>query len=154
MSHKKNNCQCFSCNNGIEATREMEKNSIKKYGWYAHFVFDQTEAPYEINIHTHGLVETANHKDLQICFPLQQQTAHAILSNVIHRIKEGEVFEAGKKYSKILDGYDVLFINANEDGREVLRMIMPNKDGSFEGGAASEQLKATKAPELPNFKLN
>lgn len=155
MAHKKH-CECEICKTGIDAFQKKQKESIDKYGWVAHYVSNDPTTPYEMNIHTHGLAEKFNHKDLQICLLLNQNTAHFILANIVDRIKKGEVFEAGKEYDNIIKKYSVIFAEAEECERPVLRIIFPNPDGSFNGGIAEGQMIGTKQikPVLPKFKLN
>ena len=144
MSHHHKDGECECCKNGIESMRLKQEEGLKKYGWFAHFVSNDPDTPYNMNIHTHGLKEGYGHRDIQICMRLPMPTANSILGEVAERIKKGEVFEPGKKYSKIIKNYDVIFVEAEECERPVLRIILPNVDGSFEGGIAQEQLKGTK----------
>jgi hypothetical protein len=125
--------ECEGCKNGLDAIRTKELEAMKKCGWYAHFVTQDSESPTGFNVHTHGFRETFNdHPDIQIVFPLPFDVAHGLLWNIADRLKNGERFEAKKSYEKIAgNGYNVTFIRAQENGREVLRLIVPNKDGSL-----------------------
>ena len=109
-----------------------EKKMLKKYGWYAHYVFDDDTCPYNVNIHSHGL-NKYNHSDIQICFRLEKETAHAILTCIIDRIKNGEKFETGWYYAGIIMNYNIEFAEAEEFGRKVLRIIFPDENGDFHG---------------------
>lgn len=131
MKHK--NCECYVCKFGQAAANKFEADAIKKYGFYIHFVPNDCGCPHHMNIHTHGILEVFKHKDLQICFPLPQQVALETLHNVVHYIKDGKTFVSGKKYSGIIRNYNIEFIDAIECGREVLRLLVPNKEGTYAG---------------------
>lgn len=107
--------------------RKWEEEQILKYGWLVHFVFDK-----DVNFHTHGLKENFDHPDLQITVPLKKEIAHNILFSIIELIKEGKSFKDGDLLSNIIKNFDVKFINAIESERKVLRVVFPNKDGTFE----------------------
>jgi hypothetical protein len=110
---------------------DFENKMMKKYGWYVHFIMREDNTPFGINIHTHGLHETYNHKDLQICIPLPQRVAHQILINIVNEIKNGTTFSPGIKYENILLNYKIELIEAKEGGREILRVIIPDADGEY-----------------------
>lgn len=136
MTKKKEDKQeCFSCENGIEKTNAFERDCMLKYGWYAHFVFDDPDTPNGANIHTHGLEQTFNHKDIQLCMPLRPEVAHSLLVNAVEALRDGKItkYSPGVKYKDILsDPYVVQFIEATECGRPVLRMVLPDKNNQFD----------------------
>ena len=127
------NCECYICKFGMKAAKEFERKAIEKYGFYIHFVPGDCACPNHINIHTHGIAEVFGHMDLQICLPLTEGQALPILHNAVNMIKEGEVFEPGRKYSGIAENYNIEFIEAIETNRRVLRMLLPNKHGNYAG---------------------
>ena len=148
MGHKhKDGHECEICRDGLEAVQQKETAMIQEHGWFVHFV-PGSDVPYGLNIHTHGLFEVLDHLDLQICLSMDPQTAHNILGEVIEdHIKKGEKLVAGEKYEKIIgNGYKVLFLNAKEGDRNVLRLIFPDKDGGFDG-VMSKQLEGCDIPE-------
>lgn len=150
MNHKhEEGYECEACKNGIEALREKEQALLKNPGWFVHFVFDDEKYPFNTNFHTHGLLENFNHTDLQICLPAPPETSHNIMTNIVEMIKEGKTFEAGKKYPDIL-GNDLLisFLESEEGGRPILRLICPEKDGTFRGQLVNKQIVGCKNPEL------
>lgn len=120
----------------------LEQEMLREHGWYVHFVPDDDKYPNHINFHTHGLEESFNHPDLQICFPLDIKTAHAIFNDAINLIREGTSFRAGVKYPGVIGG-DLLveFIESRESRRTVLRMIFPNKEGTYEGQIFAAQFE-------------
>jgi hypothetical protein len=121
--------------NGIEA------DAIKKVGWYMHYVFDEDECPYGVNIHTHGITENFKHLDLQLCMRVSQEVAHGILWSAFHVIESGIKLEPGKEYNNILNGYKVKAILAREADRDVIRLVLPAKDGTYTGQYAEQLIK-------------
>ena len=123
---------CDACAFGLDEMEAKKKKDMEKYGWYAHFVIDDNEMPFGYNIHTHGLYITYKHLDLQICCPLPMEVAHDILSIIVKEIKDGDVFSAGARVSGIIRNYDVLFVEATENDRPVLRVILPDPTGCLD----------------------
>jgi len=123
-------CRCERCADP-EAYDKKINEIIEKVGWYVHYVFDDDSTPNEVNIHTHGLVEKYNHPDIQICFALPQKVAHGVLWAAVNQIADGVVFTTRKRFEHVLTDYDVVFANAVENGRPVLRMILPDKNNNF-----------------------
>lgn len=121
---------------------KFEEDAIKNCGWYAHYVFDEIETPFNTNIHTHGIKENFGHPDLQLCIQLPQQVAHGVLWAAFRLIESGVTLNHNKEYDNVLDGYKVKTILAQEGGRDVMRIILPAKDGTYTGLYA-EQLKNT-----------
>ena len=76
-----------------------------------------------------------------------------LIETIEEYIKKDKSFEAGQKYEDLIDAskkhegmnYKILFLEAEEGGRKVLRMIFPEKDGGFDG-PLSEQLKGCVIP--------
>lgn len=120
-------------NNAMKSNTDLWVDEmVKRHGWYLHFDFMAIGYPYLVNIHTHGL-SMFDHLDLQICFPLTKEDAYVIVMNVVEGIKNGRRFAPGLKYRDILYGFDMEFAEAKEDGRNVLRMIFPDKYGNIRG---------------------
>ncbi len=139
--------ECDSCRLGAEEFKNQQRELIEKHGWLSHAVPDDPDVPFGLNVHTHGLEENFSHTDLQICLPAHPNTCHHILIVVIDRIRAGEKFVAGKRYSDIIVKYDVLFLEAEECGRKVLRLICPDDKGSFASDLATEQMNGCMIPE-------
>ena len=123
---------CDACAFGLAELEAHEKKNMEEYGWYVHFVKDDDEAPYEYNMHTHGLEVTYKHLNLQICCPLQREVAHNIIANIVQEIKDGDVFTAGARVPGIILNYAVLFVEATECNRTVLRVILPDATGCLD----------------------
>jgi hypothetical protein len=110
---------------------------LKKQGWYAHIVTEDPLMPYGYNYHTHGLLESFGHLDIQVVLNLDPRTVHSCVTNLIDQIKEGQKFQHGDKVDKVIRSatdieYQVLLVNAVESGRNVLRMIFPDAAGNLE----------------------
>ena len=136
----------------MERMKRLHDESMKKYGWYAHYVPGDTTSPTEFNAHTHGFMDTWKHPDVQIVAPMPQGTAHGIFWAVVNQLKEGKRFEPGTEYAEILEGYTVRFAWAREGsethfkpgsaihivGRPVLRIILPDKEGRTDRSTMEE----------------
>lgn len=111
--------------------KAWERRMMKEHGWFMHYVLDNPELvpPAGLNAHTHGLMITHEHPDLQIVYPVEDKVAHGIMRAIINLIKDDKVtIRPGVRYDKILFEYQVEFALARESGRRVLRAILPDKD--------------------------
>lgn len=136
--------ECFGCSNGKEAMITWENEMMALHGWYVHCVPDDTEAPNNFNCHTHGISDTFNHPDLQICMPMRQKSFMGFFHLLVGRIRNGERFKPDVIYPDIMEGdYKVTFISATECGRPVLRLIFPNADGNHLGEKYQRQFMLT-----------
>jgi hypothetical protein len=126
---------------GIDAYRKKEVDLIEQFGFVTRFITDDYKCPFGINYCTHGLYRTFKHPNLQICFQIDARIAHDLFHIVVNMIRDGKKFVAGKKYSGIAEGYNTEFIDAIENGRPVLRMLIPDKDGTYSEPIFSKQLK-------------
>ena len=139
-------CECAVCRDGIDAIEERERQNMETVGWYAHYVPDADDCPYGINYHTHGSDHSFNHLDMQVCLAADPQTLHHVLSIAVGKIKEGAKFEHGKTYDDLIEPangegtYKVLMLEAEECGRKVLRLIMPDKHGKLDGELFTQML--------------
>ena len=109
-----------------EAKADSER-MIAEYGFVIHHVF-ATKEDQDWNIHTHGLVESYDHPELQICLGLPQKTAASIFHDIVNRIKVGERFEHGQVDDELLVELSIRFVEVNP---ELIRLIMPDKDGKY-----------------------
>lgn len=131
--------ECLACSQGIDKVREVEQQSIKKYGWFAHYVPNDHLAPFDTNYHTHGVYEKYGHPDFQVCLNVNPRIIHELFFILIDEVSKGKKYEVGKRYDEVLQGFDVMFIKAKECGRDVMRMILPDKNGLFENGELAAQ---------------
>ncbi len=142
MKHKKKeNCDCVYCKLGQEAADKMQKDAIDRFGWTAHYVVDDSDCPYGINAHTHNIYESLGHKDFQICFNIKPQLINTLFFNLANDVKNGKTYESGKKYDNVLTNYQVEFLDAKECGRDVLRLLIPDENGKYEGMFAEQLTK-------------
>ena len=123
---------------GMLRAKKMHDQSMQKYGWYAHYIFDDETTPTGTNVHTHGFEKTWKHPDIQIVVPMPQNVVHGILWTVADHITAGVKYEPGRRYAEILKDYDVMFAWAHENDRRVLRMIIPDKNNHLEKGLIGE----------------
>ncbi|MDP3899763.1 MAG: DUF4262 domain-containing protein [bacterium] len=129
-SHE-NECQCDYCKYGHGYIKQKQENAFKKYGWCAHFVTDYFHEN-QVNYHTHGLPENFNHLDLQLVLPIDFSILHSLAVNLVNRIKSGESFRPNMRISDIVKSFNVTFIEAKENERTVLRVILPDKHGNLD----------------------
>ena len=134
MNDHKPKCKCAMCSSGLpreEALEEMrnwQNECVSKFGFYVHYV-NEGEV---IDVHTHGLVETHDHPDLQIVLPIDPKTSHSVINNVVAKIEEGQVFSDGMVVEDIIQNFSVKFVDAKEGDRDVLRIILPDPQGKIE----------------------
>jgi hypothetical protein len=143
-------CECYACKYGMEALDKFEIEMMEKYGWYIHVVVDDGEdnTPTGMNAHTHGLVKSFDHPDLQWVIPMGQDkvniiasTFHAIVDNYL---KKGIKLQVGEEYSEVIgNSYKVTFAKAKECGREILRIILPDQYGYMQKNEPMDEAFAT-----------
>lgn len=118
----------------LDAHDRWAVECMERYGFYIHFVFDEDfdNSPSGVNLHTHGISESQDHRDFQITIPLDPEIARGIFHNLYDRVKAGHTFEEGDVVSEILGGgMKITFIEAMECGRPVLRVILPDSGGNI-----------------------
>lgn len=122
--------KCFACDQGMDALRKWEDGCMKKGGFFMHYV--PLPDGY-MNAHTHGFRETWKHPDFQIVIPLPERVVADIFWNFAHRAKAGEQFKAGDSVEKIISGHPIRLIDAKEEGRPVLRVLLPDPKWRYPG---------------------
>ena len=119
--------------------RKWEIDALRKSGFYVHSVpddFKDRPPPLDelSNHHTHGFDETWGHLDFQIVLRLDPRTAHGLFWTLADRVKAGETFEAGKDYDEVAAApYKVRMVEAQETGRKVLRVLIPDANNRLPG---------------------
>lgn len=110
-----------------------EEFSMAIYGFYVHAVVPCEHHPNDTyNVHTHGLDKTRNHRDLQIVLPIAPSLAHKLIWDIVNLIdNKGFKCVPGKRCSELLEGMDVEFMLTQEDGRDVIRILLPDKNGKL-----------------------
>lgn len=81
------------------------------------------------------------HKDFQICFNIKPELINTLFFNLVNDVKNGVKYESGKKYDGVLNNFQVEFIDAKECGRDVLRLLIPDEKGKYEGIFAEQLTK-------------
>lgn len=123
----------MKCCHDLNRLKNLEREAQKKFGWYIHIVDRGDDScPYGFNAHTHNLRKILDHPDLQIVFPLPQDIVQPIFTNLVTMMKnENRRYTAGEVYYPHNGdkSYPITFINAIESGREVLRVILPDRYG-------------------------
>jgi len=129
----------------LDAHEAWAADCMTKYGFYAHFVFDDDfdNSPSGVNLHTHGVTKSLGHPDFQITVSLPIEVASGIFHNLYDRVKAGDRFKEGDEAADILGGgFKVTFINAVECGRPVLRVILPDPKGNLRKSKMQKKWKA------------
>ena len=86
--------------------------------------------PYACNAHTHGM-ERYNHPDFQLVLNYSHQEIARILNTMGLRVQSGERFKAGDLVEGIYEDCPVRLDEAQECGRTVLRVVIPDKYNIF-----------------------
>jgi hypothetical protein len=111
----------------IAEIKSISERMIEQHGFVVNFVFPVNEDG-DWNIHTHGLVDSCEHPELQICLGVPQQIAMTIIHDIVKRIKGGERFEHGQVNDELIHDFSIRFIEVNP---KLIRLIMPDKDGKY-----------------------
>lgn len=86
--------------------------------------------PYMCNAHTHGM-ERYGHPDFQMVLRVSDREIMRILNTLGLRVQAGERFLPGDLVSGIYEDCDVRLDEFEETGRNVLRVIIPDKNNIF-----------------------
>lgn len=121
-----------------EQQRAWEIKCLGEQGFFVHYVGQDDASPTGFNAHTHGLHQY-DHLDFQLVVPLPPRIGHSVISELANRVKGGERFEAGQVVDKVVCDFNVKLIEAQEDDRKVLRIILPDPEGGLEPEEISEQ---------------
>jgi hypothetical protein len=119
----------MTTNEGLDLLLAQEEGMIKKFGWVAHYVPDVPGKC--IDYHTHGIQEGHNHMDFQVVFPINPEMIHTFMHGLYSVVKDGGVIPVETRYADVLQGYDVYFRVYEQGGRNVLRMLLPDKNNLF-----------------------
>jgi hypothetical protein len=109
------------------------ERSVKEHEFWCHLVSDAPDGAQPtgnyVNFHTHGVQDNFGHMDFQIVVNLGYKHLMTLAHYLVKSVKEGKKYEKDKVYTDVLDdGYPVTFIEVTETGRNVLRMIVPDKN--------------------------
>lgn len=121
---------------------KKEKSNMKtNYNWQIHaikngckcendgdYIFEMI--PGSANFHTHGM-EQYNHPDFQLVLDYDLDTAPYILNTLGERVSSGERFKPGEYVSGIFEDCDVCLDIYENEGRNFLRVIVPDANNIF-----------------------
>ena len=107
-----------------------------KVNWIIHYVFDDPGPyPYLCNAHTHGNsingMEKYHHLDFQMVLNLPQEHICYLLNTLGRWMQNGESFYNGDMVSGLYEDCSICLKKARETGRDVLRLIIPDKYNRF-----------------------
>lgn len=113
----------------------------KKYDWSIHLLANwvicencgETEEPFlkhACNAHTHGM-EKYGHMDFQMVLEYPPQHICYILNTLGERVRDGKQFHVGELVEGIFLDCLVRLDEFEEDGRKVLRVIIPDRYNLF-----------------------
>lgn len=102
---------------------------IQVYGWAMHAV--PASDGEHANYHTHGVAENFKHLDFQITLPIDPQVAHGVIACAIKNVEDGVTYMDDTYYDDIIKDNKVLMKKFTEQGRDVLRIILPDLAGRF-----------------------
>ena len=85
---------------------------------------------YICNAHTHGMAKYS-HQDFQLVLYLHPNQMGYVLNNLGLRVQAGERFKAGDLVEGIFDRCPLRLDEAEESGRKVLRVIIPDDENRF-----------------------
>jgi len=106
---------------------EENQKLLDRQGWF--YEYEDVESPLA-NFHTHGLAENLHHLDLQIVLKIDEEIVKTLFSSIIENIKGGYTYYEGRS-NNVIEEIEVEFKKFQEDGREVLRLIIPDQEGRF-----------------------
>ena len=130
---------------------------MKRYGWYVHYVAPgvacagcktantQEELGWPeglANHHTHGFFLSWKHHDFQIVLDMDPRTAHGVFAELAERVEAGERYAPGivtglvrwqDEGRQAKEPMRARLVEANEEGRTVLRILLPDAEGRLPG---------------------
>lgn len=119
----------------IEGLRRKEDSLLKRYGWFAHVIEDDPSVATGFNYHTHGFDRSLAHYDLQIVLPVPSDLCHRIAKIIYDQIAGGRNFQGGDETKVVRQNgssFSVRFVKVREGDRNVLRVILPSRNGGLE----------------------
>ena len=150
----------------IEALLANIRDKVAEHGAAIMLVApdDKNEEP--AFAYTVGL-ENYNHPEI-LCSGLPYDISHAVLNDLLQRVKAGAVFVPGRIYTEILAGYPARFIamksaelprlltvSGHYYGRQAergLQLVWPDKDGIFPTASSAGQWLYADAEETATLR--
>lgn len=113
-----------------------------KPGWIIHYVangavcakggeVEKGFLQYACNAHSHGLKKLYGHSDFQVVLELDVKETARIINTLGKAVRDGEKFAAGDFVEGIYENCLIRLDAAQECGRKVLRVVVPDKDNRF-----------------------
>ena len=124
--------ECVKCEGTLPP--DFEKKAMEKMGYLGLIVLDDKDFPNGCNIHTHGFWESWKHPDIQIVIPMPKEIIGPIFGTAKEIATRGGQIITGRLYDNFLKGFNVEFAWAVECDRDILRIILPDKDGETARG--------------------
>ncbi len=100
------------------------------YDWMIHYVINDIGPGGIINAHTHGM-DIYDHLDFQVVLPFPQWHIGYLLNEMGSRVRSGERFHPGDYVRGIYEDCPIRLDLFRETGRDVLRLIIPDKANRF-----------------------
>ncbi len=134
---------------------------MKKIDWYIHLIANGVKCadcgkkethflPHLCNAHTHGM-EFYRHPDFQLVLELPDEEIGRILNTLGCMVRDGRKFHAGEYVKGIYEDCNVRLEKFSETDRDVLRVIIPDKNNLFPESSGCEYPYA--AQKLPTEDL-
>jgi hypothetical protein len=111
----------------IEVIEEREAEQFREYGWFAHYA--QVDKKY-LDAHTHGLMKSFGHYDLQCVLPIDPKRTQTLFASLVEEISKGATFKEDVIYRGIIN-CPIKFKLFKQEDRYVLRLIVPDKTFKF-----------------------
>lgn len=93
-----------------------------------------------INAHTHGLDDACGHPDFQVVLPVSMGLCRDLFAELSALVAAGRRFEPGHRIRGVVKGLSVMVADAEEDGRHVLRVLLPDAEGRLPGDPAAPSI--------------
>jgi len=121
----------------LAQVRQWQEEQVARYGFWIDLVIDGGPAPGLVNIHTHGLKQTFGFPDVQIVINIGQRNAMGILHHIASKYRIAATENIGQPYVPGVVYADIAtmptcFVEATECDRPVLRLVVPDKNGSLD----------------------
>lgn len=145
-------CECIACVGPRPPSRPYIKQQMDRYGWHAE-VSHNANLPFHYSLRTYGLRESYDHPELQCCFPFINPQYimtfwHKLIDSII---KKGGKLVADYDYEGIAaNGLKLRFVNVLMGGEKLLRILIPDKDGTYDRHPYNEQLTLLDDSEILN----
>ena len=117
--------KCDMCNSSYYEVKKKELEHIDQYGFFTRFLIEGKP-----NCNTHGL-EKMDHLNFQICLNIPPKTQHGLFWDLVNKVKDGKKFKDGDILDDLIIGYKVKLMLTKEGGRDVLRLLFPDKSHRF-----------------------